>query len=305
MINKEELSALIKQRATELGFTACGIARAEEVATSVREEFEAWIASEAHGTMSYMAGNLEKRMNPTLLVEGCKSIVVVAQNYYPEKSTPHLSRYAQGKDYHRVVKDKLYRLLQYIDSLTPTTGRAFCDSAPVLERYWAVQAGIGWCGKNRQLIIPHAGTHFFLGELLIDTELSYDTPFDKNHCGNCNACIDSCPTGALSPTGIDARRCLSYKTIEYRGELSDDIGTLLQECFYGCDRCQKACPHNKFATPTEEKAFAVSEQLLAMQPQEWRNLTREQFDKLFTDSAVQRCGYRQLMRNIEASNIKP
>lgn len=304
MTEKQRLSALIKQRSAELGFTACGIARAEAVEPSVRREFEAWIETGSHGEMAYMAGNFEKRMDPTLLVEGCKSIIVVAQNYFPGKSSPHISRYAQGKDYHRIVKDKLFALAAYINEHTPAKGRAFCDSAPVLERYWAVKAGIGWCGKNRQLIIPHAGTHFFLGELLIDTELEYDTPYSGNNCGNCNACIENCPTNALSEQGIDARRCLSYRTIEYAGELPPDTGKHLKKCFYGCDRCQEACPHNRFATPTDEKQFAASEKLLAMQPDDWRRLTQEQYDELFRESAVQRCGYTRLMRNIEAGEIK-
>ena len=304
MTEKQRLSALIKQRSAELGFTACGIARAEAVEPSVRREFEAWIKTGSHGEMAYMAGNFEKRMDPTLLVEGCKSIIVVAQNYFPEKSSPHISRYAQGKDYHRIVKDKLFALAAYINEHTPTKGRAFCDSAPVLERYWAVKAGIGWCGKNRQLIIPHAGTHFFLGELLIDTELEYDTPYSGNHCGNCNACIENCPTNALSEQGIDAQRCLSYRTIEYAGELPPDTGKHLKKCFYGCDRCQEACPHNRFATPTDEKQFAASGKLLAMQPDDWRRLTQEQYNELFRESAVQRCGYTRLMRNIEAGEIK-
>ena len=304
MTEKQRLSALIKQRSAELGFTACGIARAEAVESSVRREFEAWIETGAHGEMAYMAGNMEKRMDPTLLVEGCKSIIVVALNYFPEKSSPHISRYAQGKDYHRIVKDKLFALAAYITEHTPTKGRAFCDSAPVLERYWAVKAGLGWCGKNRQLIIPHAGTHFFLGELIIDTELEYDIPYSENHCGKCNACIENCPTNALSEQGIDARRCLSYRTIEYAGELPPDTGKHLKKCFYGCDRCQEACPHNRFATPTDEKQFAASEKLLAMQPYDWRRLTQEQYDELFRESAVQRCGYTRLMRNIEAGEIK-
>ena len=296
----QELSILIKQRAKELGFTACGITRATAVSDDVRQMFDMWTASGSHGEMNYMAGNYEKRMDPTLLVEGCRSIIVVAQNYYPSSFTPHLSRYAQGRDYHKVVKDKLFQLLQYINKLTPTKGRAFCDSAPVLERYWAVQAGLGWCGKNRQLVIPHAGTHFFLGELLMDTIAAYDAPYPTTHCGNCNACIDNCPAQALSDRGLDARRCLSYLTIEYRGALPHGTGEKMGECFYGCDRCQSVCPHNRHASPTDEQQFAPSEKLLSMSTDEWKKLTQEQFDELFSESATQRCGYSQLMRNIEA-----
>ncbi len=296
----QELSTLIKQRAKELGFTACGITRATAVSEEVRRQFDEWIALGAHGGMNYMTGNFGKRMNPTMLVEGCRSIIVVAQNYYTSNASPYLSRYAQGKDYHKVVKDKLFLLLQYINRLTPTKGRAFCDSAPVLERYWAVQAGLGWCGKNRQLVIPHAGTHFFLGELFIDTEVAYDAPYTATHCGLCNACIENCPAQALSDKGLDARRCLSYLTIEHRDTLPRDIGANMGECFYGCDRCQSVCPHNRHATPTDEKLFNPSEALLAMETGDWEGLTQERFDELFGESAVQRCGYTQLMRNIEA-----
>ncbi len=301
MTGKQELSLLIKQRAAELGFSACGIVKAEAVAATVRKEYEEWIAQGAHGEMGYMARNFEKRMDPTLLVEGCRSIVVVAQNYYSRTASPYISKYAQGKDYHRVVKDKLFRLLEYINTHTAVNGRAFCDSAPVAERYWAVQAGIGTCGKNRQLIIPGHGTHFFLGELFIDAEAEYDTPIEKSLCNNCNACIKNCPTGALGDKMFDARRCLSYLTIEYRGELPTEISGQTEKCFYGCDRCQSACPHNRMAAPHNEPQFAPSDELLTMQKADWEGLTKEQFDSLFKDSAVQRCGYEQLMRNIKAS----
>ena len=303
MTEKQQLSLLIKQRAGELGFSACGIVKAEAVNAATRKEFEEWIAQGAHGEMGYMERNFDKRMAPTLLVEGCRSIIVVAQNYYPATASPNLSRYAQGKDYHRVVKDKLFLLLEYINSIVPAKGRAFCDSAPVLERYWAVQAGLGTCGRNRQLIIPGCGTHFFLGELFIDAEAEYDTPLTESLCNNCNACIRSCPTGALSENNFDARRCLSYLTIEYRGELLPETGEKMGECFYGCDRCQTVCPHNRAAQPNDEPQFTPSNELLSMKSNNWKELTKEKFDNLFKDSAVQRCGYEQLMRNIKASKI--
>jgi epoxyqueuosine reductase len=250
-----------------------------------------------------MARNFEKRMDPTLLVEGCRSIIVVAQNYYPATASPNLSRYAQGKDYHRVVKDKLFLLLEYINTITPAKGRAFCDSAPVLERYWAVQAGIGTYGRNRQIILPGSGTHFFLGELFIDLETEYDVPLQQSLCNNCNACIRSCPTGALSENNFDARRCLSYLTIEYRGELLPETNEKIGVCFYGCDRCQSACPHNRQAQPHNEPQFTPSNELLSMKSNDWKELTKEKFDSLFKDSAVQRCGYEQIIRNIKASKL--
>ena len=217
----------------------------------------------------------------------------------PAAASPQISRYAQGRDYHSVVKEKLFQLLEFINSIVPTKGRAFCDSAPVLERYWAVQAGLGTCGRNRQLIIPGCGTHFFLGELLVDIEAEYDEPLKESLCKGCNACIRSCPTGALKENGFDARRCLSYLTIEYRGELPPATGEKMGECFYGCDRCQSACPHNRAAQPHNEPQFVPSEELLAMSVSDWKVLTKEKFDTLFKDSAVQRCGYEQLMRNIK------
>jgi epoxyqueuosine reductase len=303
MTEKQRVSQLIKSRAAELGFSACGIVKAEAVSDAARKAYEEWIAQGAHGEMGYMARNIEKRMDPTQLVEGCRSIIVVAQNYYPATASPNLSRYAQGKDYHRVVKDKLFLLLEYINTIMPTKGRPFCDSAPVLERYWAVQAGIGTYGRNRQLILPACGTYFFLGELFIDAEAEYDTPLHESLCNNCNACIKNCPTGALSENGLDARRCLSYLTIEYRGELPPATSGKMGECIYGCDRCQRACPHNRMAQPHNEPQFTPSDELLAMKNDDWKSLTKEKFDSLFKDSAVQRCGYEQLMRNIKASKL--
>ena len=303
MTEKQKLSQLIKQRAAELGLSACGIVKAEAVNAATRKDFEEWIAQGAHGEMGYMARNFEKRMDPTLLVEGCRSIIVVAQNYYPATASPNLSRYAQGKDYHRVVKDKLFLLLEYINTITPAKGRAFCDSAPVLERYWAVQAGIGTYGRNRQIILPGSGTHFFLGELFIDLETEYDVPLQQSLCNNCNACIRSCPTGALSENNFDARRCLSYLTIEYRGELLPETNKKIGVCFYGCDRCQSACPHNRQAQPHNEPQFTPSNELLSMKSNDWKELTKEKFNSLFKDSAVQRCGYEQIIRNIKASKL--
>ena len=301
MIEPQDLSLLIKKRAAELGFAACGIVEAAPVDADVRAGFERWLAGGNNGTMAYMTGHFEKRINPTLLVDGCRSIIVVAQNYFPATATPSISRYAQGTDYHYVVKEKLARLLDYIREFCPVEGRAFCDSAPVLERYWAVKAGLGWCGKNHQLIIPGAGTHFFLGELLVDVNLCYDAPYEGNRCGNCSACIDACPGKAFDADGFDARRCLSYFTIEYGGDLPEKFDEMAEKCFYGCDRCQTACPHNRFATSHDEPLFSPSDELLAMTPDDWRSLTKEQFNKLFKHSAAKRCGYDRLMRNIRAT----
>lgn len=299
-MDKAELTQFIKSEALRLGFDICGTAKAEAVPDDVIRLYNQWIAQEYHGTMQYLQRNCEKRFDPTLLVEGCKSIVVVALNYYPSHPIEGMASYAIGNDYHKIVKDKLYTLLNNINAVHPVKGRAFCDSAPVLERHWAVQAGIGWIGNNRQLIIPHKGSYFFLGELLIDAELEYDKPFTANHCGKCRKCIDNCPTGALSDDGFDARKCLSYLTIEYRGELPENIGKKMENRFYGCDCCLKSCPHNRFSTPNNTPEFKPNDELLKMDVSKWQNLTKEQYDTLFAKSAVERCGYEQLMRNISA-----
>ena len=299
-MNREELTLFIKSEALRLGFDICGIAKAEAVPDETIQSYNQWITLEHNGTMQYLQRNCEKRFDPTLLVDGCKSVVVVALNYYPSHPVDGIASYAIGNDYHKIVKDKLYTLLNNINTVYSVKGRAFCDSAPVLERHWAVQSGIGWIGNNRQVIIPHKGSYFFLGELLIDAELEYDTPFTEKHCGKCRKCIDNCPTGALTDDGFDARKCLSYLTIEYRGELPENIGKKMGNNFYGCDCCLKACPHNRFSTPNNTAEFKPNDELQKMNISKWQELTREQYDSLFAKSAVERCGYEQLMRNISA-----
>ena len=296
-----ELSNYIKAEAKRLGFAVCGIAKAGIVPPEEIKRYTEWINNGNHGTMSYLERNCDKRENPALLVPGCKSIVSVAMSYAQPaapKTHLHLSRYAQGKDYHKVVKERLHALLKSINEATGANGRAFCDSAPVLEHYWAEQAGIGRVGINRQLIIPGLGTFFFLGELFIDQEAEADTPIHRNPCINCNRCIINCPTGALTKTGFDARKCLSYLTIEHRGDLPENIGEKMGKCFYGCDRCNASCPHNGNDEQETAKELLPSEELAAMSDEEWFALNEERYDKLFKDSAVERAGYAQLMRNI-------
>ena len=299
-MTKEELTAHIKAEALRLGFDVCGIAKAEAITSEIADTYNRWIEQKKNATMQYLERNCDKRFNPTLLVDGCKSIISVAMNYAPKQNIEGIANYAQGKDYHWIIKDRLNRLLQSINTITPTEGRAFCDSAPVLERYWAVKAGIGFIGRNRQLIIPGKGSSFFLGELLVDIELCYDTAEERNLCGNCHKCIDSCPTQALSNNGLDANRCISYLTIEHRGELPENIGKMMENCFYGCDRCQAVCPHNHFATPNTIPELQPSEALLQMSREKWYTLTKPEYKALFKHSAVERCGYEQLMRNIAA-----
>lgn len=302
MMTKEELTIFIKSEALSLGFDVCGTVKAEAVSTDTVSTYNRWTEEGKNGTMHYLQRNCDKRFDPTLLVEGCKSIIVVAMNYAPEKPIEGIASYAIGKDYHKVIKERLYTLLKRINEVQPTTGRAFCDSAPVLERHWAEQAGIGWIGHNRQLTIKGKGSYFFLGELMVDIELYYDIPTGKNYCGKCRKCIDACPTGALSQDGLDARKCLSYLTIEHRDELPESIGKKMKNNFYGCDYCLKACPHNRFSKPNNIPEFRPSRELQEMNIDKWNELTKEQYKRLFKDSAVERCGYEQLKRNISAIN---
>lgn len=302
-MEKRELTQYIKSEASRLGFDICGIAKAQAVDDAIRAEYDRWINGTRHGTMQYLERNCDKRFDPTLLVEGCRSIIVVAMNYHPKQKIEGISDYAVGKDYHKIVKDRLFMLMKSINEKSQIRGRAFCDSAPVLERYWAVQAGLGWIGKNRQLIIPGKGSCFFLGELLVDMELDYDMPFEKNRCGECRKCIDACPGKALDEEGFDARKCLSYLTIEYRGELPQEAGMQMGNCFYGCDRCSAACPHNRFSTPNSTEELQPKAELLKMDREQWERLTEEKYNELFADSAVERCGYEQLVRNIKAQKV--
>lgn len=277
-----------------LGFSACGLAPAEPVSLACSQHFQQWLDLGNQADMEYMRNHIEKRLNPNLLVSGVKTIVSVAMNYYPQKQVEGICMYAQGRDYHDVIRDKLQHLMQGIGG----SGRCFVDTAPVLERYWAWRSGLGWQGHNTQLIIPHMGSTFFLGELfLLEEADAYDTPLKKS-CGNCRLCIDACPTQALSLQGLDARRCLSYLTIEHRGPLPEGIH--LQKTFYGCDQCQKACPHLKHAIPTSETSFHPSAQLQEMTQKDWQNLTLDNYRELFKGSAVKRAKYEGLKRNIQA-----
>ena len=304
MMEKQELTGYIKAEALRLGFDICGIAEASPADDETAEFYNRWLEEGNHGTMGYLERNRDKRYDPTLLVEGCRSIIAVAMNYAPARHIEGIADYAQGTDYHKAMKDRLFMLLESIGRIVPCRGRAFCDSAPVLERYWAVKAGLGWIGRNRQLIIPGKGSYFFLGELLVDIELEYDTPYIANHCGNCRKCLESCPTTALREGHFDARKCLSYLTIEFRGELPGNIGEKMGNCFYGCDRCQAHCPHNRFAAPNRIPELQPVPALLEMTVNDWHGLTMEKYRQLFKESAVQRCGYEQLMRNIKAKSGK-
>ena len=301
---ENSIEQAIKDEALRLGFTACGFAKAEPVAEGAVEVLDRWTDGGCHAGMAYMERNRHLRIDPTQLVPGCRTLIVVALNYYPKQLLPHegyqIAYYAYGKDYHRVVKDKLFQLFDYIKKLVPNVeGRAFCDTAPLLERYWAVKAGLGFIGRNRTLIIPGKGSYFFLGVLAVDIELDEQPPHDMpSSCCNCKRCLIACPTGALTADGIDCRRCLSYLTIEHRGPIPDEMIQKMGRRIYGCDTCQQVCPHNRDAQPTEEEAFAMSAEVSALTPEEWRNMTLERYKDLFRRSAIERAGYEGLMRNI-------
>ena len=308
----------LKAEAKRLGFSACGAARCAFVEGTVASAFSEWVAAGRHGSMAYMEGNVDKRMNPCLLLPSAKSVIVVALNYYPEhrleENQLQFAYYAYGKDYHDVMRSRMGQLaaaLSICDVRSRKTGDAAgedvyeglvcCDTVPVLERYWAWKAGIGWIGKNNSLIIPHAGSYFFLGVILTSLEFSeYGVPMNS-YCGNCENCLKACPTGALNaPFCLDASKCLSYLTIENCGTIPSEYASKMGNTVYGCDRCQQCCPHNRFATPTEIEEFNPSEEFLRMTEQDWLNLTEEDYRRIFKGSAVKRAKYAGLKRNIDA-----
>lgn len=322
-------SEQIKAEAARLGFSACGLAPAEAVNEATVTSFRQWLSDGCQAEMTYMQNYEDKRLDPRLLVEGARTVISVALNYYPEIKLPEeeyqIAWYAYGKDYHDVMKVKLNALLEFIKekcnscstspeidlvaaptSPLPVSGRVFCDTAPILERYWAWRAGLGWIGKNTQLIIPHAGSCFFLGEVIINIAAdNYDIP-QKNRCGSCTRCMNVCPTKALeAPFRLNSERCLSYLTIEYRGDLSRNIGQQMDKKIYGCDECQRVCPWNRYSTPCQTEEFRLSDSLLKMKKSDWHNLTEEQYKTLFKGSAVKRVKYQGLIRNIRSINELP
>lgn len=302
------LSSLqVKTEAARLGFSACGLAPAAPLPKERAAALHRWLAAGMHGEMGYLERHASLRLDPTLLVPGARTVVSVALNYYPAATPPEggfrLARYALGLDYHDVMRRRLRALLTAIGA--ESDGRPCCDTAPVDEHYWAVRCGLGWQGRNGQLIIPGAGSYFFLGELLLTLPADrYDEP-SAPRCGTCSRCVKACPGGALNGDGtMDARRCLSYLTIEQRGPLPSGTGRLMGRCFYGCDRCSEACPWNRFARPTDVEAFTPRPGLLDMTDEAWLCLSPEEYRTLFKGSAVKRAKYEGLMRNIrEAAGL--
>ena len=300
------VSEWIIEEARRLGFDACGIANATALEAE-SAHVEQWLEGGREGEMGYLTRNKEKRYDPRLLVEGTKSIVTVLYNYYPkhwigDNDCYKIAKYAYGADYHDVLKRKMRQLLERIESQTGKLEgvRVFVDSAPVLDRAWAVRCGLGFIGKNTNLIHPKKGSFFFIGHLFLPIELTETGQELTNRCGRCTKCLEACPTGALeAPFHIDARKCISYLTIEYKGSLDGHNPKTFKGWMYGCDICQDVCPYNRFSLPNMEPEFQPSEKLLSMRENDWKNLTETEFDALFKHSAVQRAGYEGLKRNIE------
>jgi len=302
MNSKERYAQLIKQKAKELGFSFCGISQAaflEEEAPRL----ESWLNDNMHGEMTYMENHFDKRLDPRLLVPGAKSVVSLLYNYFPEQQQNpdayKISKYAYGEDYHFVIKDKLKDLLHFIqDEIGEVDGRVFTDSAPVLDKAWAAKSGLGWVGKNNNLIRKSEGSFFFVAELIIDLELETDHAV-TNHCGSCTACIDACPTQAIeAPYLVNGSKCISYLTIELKNEIPNEFQGKLDDWMYGCDVCQDVCPWNRFAEPHNEPLFQPKPALIDYDKNQWNDLTQELFNEVFKKSAVKRTKYSGLMRNI-------
>jgi epoxyqueuosine reductase len=300
----KEFSLQIKEKALELGFAACGIAEAKCLENE-REPLQKWLSDGMNGSMGYMANHFEKRLDPRKLVEGAKSVISVLFNYYPsqkqaDQAAPVISKYAYGKDYHFTVKEKLNNLLIFIQAqISPCIGRAFVDSAPVLERQWAMAAGLGWTGKNTLLITRKFGSYVFIGELITNLDLACDAPFVNDHCGSCTRCIDACPTHAIvAPHRIDARKCISYQTIENKNEIPIEIQPKLQNQIFGCDICQDVCPWNNKLIPNQSIDIKPIDELLNMNKNDWAQLGKAGFGSKFKGSSFERTGYDRIMRNI-------
>ena len=294
----------IKTKALGLGFFSCGIAEASALHDH-EPRLKKWIRQGKHAEMSYMENHMEMRLNPAKLVEGARSVIVLLHNYYPSRSLPPgndylISRYAYGTDYHFVIRDKLKVLQDYIQKEIGTnTSRVFTDSAPVLERAWAVKAGLGWIGKNAMLITPRNGSYFFIAEIITSLSLAYDNPSGGDYCGDCSRCIDACPTRAIEADRVvDAKRCISYLTIEKKGALPEEFKGKYRQWIFGCDICQEVCPWNRYSDPHREPAFDLPAAVENMTGAEWENHSPEEFNRIFRKSALKRAKFDGIKRNI-------
>ena len=306
MTPAEKHAQILKSTAKRLGFDFCGIAKAEFL-DSEAPRLEEWLNRNYQGKMAYLANHFDKRLDPTKLVEGAKTVVSLIYNYYPEKQLLHqpedtkLAKYAYGQDYHDVIRAKLTEFLEVLrDEVGEINGRSFVDSAPVMERQWAQRAGLGWIGKNSLLLNRQMGSFFFLAELIIDLEATYDTPLAKDYCGTCTACIDACPTDAIvQPEVIDASKCISYLTIELKEAIPDEFAGKMENWVFGCDICQDVCPWNRFSRPHQEPAFKPNEELANFSNKEWVEMTEETFKRVFAKSAVKRTKFSGIKRNLD------
>ncbi|APY01451.1 tRNA epoxyqueuosine(34) reductase QueG [Lacinutrix venerupis] len=303
MNNKAKYTSLIKTEAKRLGFLSCGISKAEFLEDEA-PRLENWLNKNMNGEMRYMENHFDKRLDPTKLVEDSKSVISLLLNYYPEETqkdnkAPKLSKYAYGNDYHHVIKSKLKTLTHFIqDTIGEVSGRAFVDSAPVLDKAWAAKSGLGWIGKHSNLLTQQVGSFYFIAELIIDLDLEYDT-IVSDHCGTCTACIDACPTQAIvEPYVVDGSKCISYFTIELKNELPNEMKGKFDNWMFGCDVCQDVCPWNRFSKAHNEPLFNPHPELLGMSKKDWEEITEDVFKKVFQKSAVKRTKYSGLQRNI-------
>ncbi|SCY73515.1 tRNA epoxyqueuosine(34) reductase QueG [Flavobacterium caeni] len=302
-MTRKENTELIKSHAQRLGFISCGISPAGFLEQEA-PRLEAWLNNNHHGQMAYMANHFDKRLDPTKLVDGAKSVISLLLNYYPSQTqnpdAPKISKYAYGQDYHFVIKEKLKELLYVIEQeIGQVHGRAFVDSAPVLDKAWAAKSGLGWIGKNANLLSKQVGSFFFIAELIVDLELEYDHA-TTDHCGSCTACIDACPTEAIvAPYVVDGSKCISYFTIELKDNLPESMKGQFADWAFGCDVCQDVCPWNRFSKPHNEPLFNPNPELLTMSRKDWEEITEETFRAVFKDSAVKRTKFSGLKRNID------
>lgn len=295
----------IKQKALEYGFSFCGIAPAQYLNDDARR-LETWLSSGMHGKMQYMENYFDLRVDPTKLVPGARSVITLLMNYYPEKtqpaSLPQVSKYAYGEDYHDVIRSKIKSMLQDIrNNIGEINGRGFVDSAPVLERAWAQKSGLGWIGKNGNLISKQQGSFFFIATLITDLELDYDEAYPNNYCGTCTRCIDACPTDAILPGNVvDGSRCISYFTIELKDALiPENMSEKFGHWLFGCDVCQDVCPWNRFSKTTDEKRFQPIFEIMQYNKKDWEEITEDQFKKIFAHSPIKRSKYDGIRRNLQ------
>jgi len=300
--HRSKNSELIKKEAKRLGFLSCGISKAEFLEEEA-PRLENWLKQNMHGEMRYMENYFDKRLDPTKLVPGSKSVISLLLNYYPHElqneDSYKISKYSYGRDYHFIIKDKLKELLSVLqDEIGDFHGRAFVDSAPVLDKAWAAKSGLGWIGKHSNLLSKKTGSFYFIAELIVDLDLEYDTPV-TDHCGSCTACIDACPTNAIvEPYKVDGSKCISYFTIELKDELPDSMKNQFDDWMFGCDVCQDVCPWNRFSKPHNEPLFNPHPDLLEKDKKDWEEITRETFNEIFRKSAVKRTKFEGLKRNI-------